>query len=82
MSNCDVFTFLLVIGFLGQAWCLIVSIFDLCVISYFESIKTNINRLSKMFALLSKQKMVLQERTFLQTLRDLFLNQKLIELTL
>ena len=56
MSNCDVFTFLLVIGFLGQVWCLIVSIPDLCVISYFESIKTNINRLSKMFALLSKQK--------------------------
>ena len=33
MSNCDVVTF--PIGILGQVWCLIVSIPDLCPLSYF-----------------------------------------------
>ena len=32
-SNCEVCTFL--IGILGQVWCLIVSIPDLCPLSYF-----------------------------------------------
>ena len=34
MSNCEVVTFLF--GILGQMWCLIVSIPDLCPFSYFE----------------------------------------------
>ena len=33
MSNCDVVTF--PIGILGQVWCLIVSISDLCPLFYF-----------------------------------------------
>ena len=33
MPNCEVVTF--PIGILGQAWCLIVSIPDLCPLSYF-----------------------------------------------
>ena len=33
MSNCEVVTF--PIGVLGQVWCLIVSIPDLCPVSYF-----------------------------------------------
>ena len=34
MSNCDVVLF--PIGILGQVWCLIVSIPDLCLFSYFD----------------------------------------------
>ena len=34
MSNCEVVTF--PCGILGQVWCLIVSIPDLCPLSYFD----------------------------------------------
>ena len=37
MSNCDVITFPLVsIGILGQVWCWIVSIPDICPLSYLD----------------------------------------------
>ena len=35
MPNCEVVTFPFPIGILGQVWCLIVSISDLCTHSYF-----------------------------------------------
>ena len=52
MSNCDVS-----IGILGQVWCLIVSIPDLCPLSYFNWFKSltfadNYSR--KLFILMSK----------------------------
>ena len=37
MSNCEVVTF--PFGILGQVWCLIVSIPDLCPLSYFGQIR-------------------------------------------
>ena len=45
MSNCEVDNFS--IGILGQLWCLIVLIPDLCPLSYFDNLQTTMNTFSE-----------------------------------
>ena len=60
MSNCEFVTFLL--GFLGQVWYLIVSIPDLCPLSYFKRQKMIFYHLDTHRLLYSLEPYLLRER--------------------